>query len=109
MQVSGPCMDSYSGYAKKSSAFCASNRLALQESLRRNKRANRNKVSPRSKALGKKDLLSSVHCDDILENSSQDGYDSLDSQTSFSPDDTYVSSNAVSLDQTIFFLLCSCC
>ncbi|XP_034233389.1 uncharacterized protein LOC117640692 isoform X2 [Thrips palmi] len=92
-------MDSYIGYAKKSSAFCASNRLALQESLRHNRRANRNKVSPRSKALGKKELLSAGNCDDVLENSSQDGYDSLDSQTSFSEDDTCVSLNAESFDE----------
>lgn len=53
-------------------------------------------MSPRSKALGKKELGSGEQSDDVQENSSQDGYDSLDSQTSFSQDDNYVSSNAVS-------------
>lgn len=95
MQVSGQCLDGFTGYAKKSSAFCATNRLALQESLRLNKRAIQNKTLARSKALGKKDS-NTEHCEDIMENGSQDGYESLDSQTSFSQDDTYVSSNAVS-------------
>lgn len=98
-QVPGQCLDNFTGYAKKSSALCASNRIALQESLRHNKRANRNRISPRSKALGKKDLSNAEPSDDIVETSSQDGYESLDSQTSFSQDDTYISSNAESFDE----------
>ncbi|XP_052129525.1 uncharacterized protein LOC113204915 [Frankliniella occidentalis] len=89
--------EAFTGYAKKSSALCASNRLALQESLRRNKRS-RNRISPRSKALGKKDLCGGDQSDEVQENSSQDGYESLDSQTSYSQDENYLSSNAESLD-----------
>ncbi|KAK3923536.1 Metal-response element-binding transcription factor 2 [Frankliniella fusca] len=96
-QASCLTTEGFTGYAKKSSALCASNRLALQESLRRNKRA-RNRISPRSKALGKKDLCGGDQSDDVQENSSQDGYESLDSQTSYSHDDNYPSSNADSLD-----------
>lgn len=99
MQASGQSTESFTCYAKKSSAFCASNRLTLQESLRRNKQAHKNRISPRSKVLGKKEQIAGDQSDDVQENSSQDGYDSLDSLTSFSQDETYVSSNAVSQDE----------
>lgn len=71
----------------------------MQESLRRNKQAHRNRISPRSKVLGRKEQSGADQSDDVQENSSQDGYDSLDSLTSFSQDDTYISSNAVSQDE----------
>lgn len=87
-----PTSENFVGYAKKSSAFSACNRLMLQESLRRNHKALQNRVSARGRAQSKKNIGSELS-DDVLENSSQDGYESLDSQTSYSQDDHYVSSN----------------
>ena len=91
--------DSFTGYAKKSSAVCASNRLTLQESLRRNRKALKNRVSLRGKTFEKKELSAGEQDNETQEYSSQDGYDSLDSQASISQDENYISSNAASPDE----------